>query len=470
LHLGPSEEYIGQGSSIKRAQHAAASEALDKTSLSRPTARTQPKRPYGLAGKRPNWALLQLTSVAEDLKEPISIVQQPITIVDPFRRGDPPSVVSIHVGERIFTGEGSNFNAAKNMAAMIALKAMLKVKQEVELKKLAESGSLNGSGENGVSMENKSPISVVHEMAMKRGMTVKFEVAREEGPPHNKIFTVVCAMGGDECTAEGQGPTKQAAKKTASELMIEKMRDLPPPASSPQIGSLKSIQKGLLRQKSPRKKTSAPVVKDLEKQTVSPISRLIQIAHVRKYKEPEFNLIASSTNGPLTDDISSILRPLSERERRNIRKKKPSFTMEVIVGPHCSRGTGPNKKAAKKAAAEAALVELGYGPTAEETAAKEVAAAGNSNSEKTGTIVKQVKFASVDPSKGAKSTGTTPVDKSSTSSMTCGRQLAPGVLVLSSDSKGNRVKINPPNKLQLSVWVKFLRIQILYYFRYESWR
>jgi len=424
LHLGPSEEYIGQGSSIKRAQHAAAAEALDKTALSKPTTRTIPKRPYGLAGKRPNWALLQLTSLADELKEPISIVQQPITIMDPFRRGDPPSVVSIHVGERIFTGEGSNFNAAKNMAAMIALKAMLKVKQDIELKKLAESGSLFATGENGINIENKSPISVVHEMAMKRGLSVKFEVVREEGPPHNKVFTVMCSLGGEECAAEGQGPTKQAAKKTASELMIEKLRELPPPATSPQIGSLKSIQKGLLRQKNPRKKTSAPVVKDLDKQMVSPISRLIQIAHVRKYKEPEFNLVASSTNAPANDDISSILRPMSERERRNIRKKKPTFTMEVIVGPHCCRGIGPNKKAAKKAAAESALIELGYGPTLDDSS-KDGSEKPATNSIKTGKT-------NGESSKSSKSYS----DKNSTINLTSARQIVPGVIVLNTESKG----------------------------------
>jgi hypothetical protein len=102
---------------------------------------------------------MQLTVLAEDLKEPVSIVQHPITILDPFRRGDPPSVVSVHVGERIFTGEGVSFNAAKNMAAMVALKAMVQVKHEIDLKKLAESA--NGNDENSLSLENKSPISVV---------------------------------------------------------------------------------------------------------------------------------------------------------------------------------------------------------------------------------------------------------------------------------------------------------------------
>ncbi len=45
LKLG-NEEYEGIGASIKKAQLAAASEALNKTSFSRPPPRTQPKRNY----------------------------------------------------------------------------------------------------------------------------------------------------------------------------------------------------------------------------------------------------------------------------------------------------------------------------------------------------------------------------------------------------------------------------------------
>ena len=36
--------------------------------------------------------------------------------------------------------------------------------------------------------ELKSAISLVHENALKRNMTVKFEVARETGPPHMRTF------------------------------------------------------------------------------------------------------------------------------------------------------------------------------------------------------------------------------------------------------------------------------------------
>jgi len=50
LKLGESEAYIGEGSSIKRAQLAAAEEALAKTAFSKPTPRSAPvtnRRGYG---------------------------------------------------------------------------------------------------------------------------------------------------------------------------------------------------------------------------------------------------------------------------------------------------------------------------------------------------------------------------------------------------------------------------------------
>jgi double-stranded RNA-binding protein Staufen len=235
------------------------------------------------------------------------------------------------------------------------------------------------------------------------------------GPPHSKVFTVVCTLGTDgEIKSEGQGPTKQAAKKVASELMIAKLSEMPFSMKSSDVTSLKAIQRGLFKQK---KKPGAPVVKDLQKQSVSSISRLIQIAHIRKYKEPEFTVI-DSTISSLPDDPVS-LKLMSERERRSLRKKKPSFTIEVSVGPYSCNGTGPNKKAAKKAAADAALMEMGYEVTTETTASEENNGA-NDKSEKKGKVRMN--------NRGSKS-------KDNSKSTISARQIVPGIIVLSSENK-----------------------------------
>merc|ERR1719347_606750 len=72
-------------------------------------------------------------------------------------------------------------------------------------------------------------------------------------------------------------------------------------------------------------------------QTINPISRLIQIQQARKEKEPVYTLIA-------------------ERGMPGRRE----FVMQVTVGQQSTTGSGPNKKLAKRAAAEALLQLLGY--------------------------------------------------------------------------------------------------------------
>lgn len=53
----------------------------------------------------------------------------------------------------------------------------------------------------------KSPISLVHEIALKRNLMVTFEVVRESGPPHVRTFVTVCMVG--EYRTEGEGTGKK---------------------------------------------------------------------------------------------------------------------------------------------------------------------------------------------------------------------------------------------------------------------
>lgn len=63
--------------------------------------------------------------------------------------------------------------------------------------------SINGASENEsengddslINSDIKSPISIVHEMALKRKLTVSFEVQSEKGPPHMKVYTTLCKVG-----------------------------------------------------------------------------------------------------------------------------------------------------------------------------------------------------------------------------------------------------------------------------------
>lgn len=46
-----------------------------------------------------------------------------------------------------------------------------------------------------INSEIKSPISIVHEMALKRKLSVSFEVQSEKGPPHMKTYMTLCRVG-----------------------------------------------------------------------------------------------------------------------------------------------------------------------------------------------------------------------------------------------------------------------------------
>jgi double-stranded RNA-binding protein Staufen len=67
-------------------------------------------------------------------------------------------------------------------------------------KSLNTSMNSNGTGsetdgDDSLLSDIKSPISIVHEMALKRKLIVIFEVQSEKGPPHMKVYTTLCKVG-----------------------------------------------------------------------------------------------------------------------------------------------------------------------------------------------------------------------------------------------------------------------------------
>ncbi|CAG7710003.1 unnamed protein product [Allacma fusca] len=414
LILG-NEQYQAQGPSIKKAQLAAAAIALEQTNLSTPPPRAQPRKSFQQGGKsnqrRSNWTLMQLNALAEELGETITFASQAVPVLNQYNRTETQTIVAIHVGDSVFTGEGSNLNTAKNNAALVALKGLIQLKKGRETAKLLEDGEIIEEPES-LDTEIKSPISIVHEMALKRGLKVSFDIVGEQGPPHMKVFTIKCSVGALE--TNGEGSTKQQAKKASCEAMIVKLKEIP--LKQPKATTLKSIQNGLkVKTKVARKKPSTPVIKVVDKQVVSPISRLLQIAHIRKYKEPEFALVKQN-DGTETVGNGNGKGP----DRRN-RKKKPFFTMQVTVGPHVCEGSGSNKKSAKKAAADSALVLLGYAPT--ETKENDCVTEGKDHTTEEAPTISLL---------SSVGTASDTNKKIFDSKITSARQIVPGVLVLKS--------------------------------------
>merc|ERR1719225_1190187 len=122
--------------------------------------------------------------------------------------------------------------------------------------------------------------------------------------------------------------------------MIEKLKDLPPVASCQKVPKKKSTSAAAA---AAAKKKSKNLIKLEQKanpdygQRINPISRLIQIQQAKKQKEPVYTLIS---------------------ERGMPRRRE--FVMQVSAAGQSAQGSGPNKKLAKRAAAEALLQLMGY--------------------------------------------------------------------------------------------------------------
>ncbi|KAM9574202.1 double-stranded RNA-binding protein Staufen homolog 2 isoform 1-T1 [Guaruba guarouba] len=332
LTLGE-QTWEAEGSSIKKAQHAAASKALNETTLPKPT----PRPPKNNVNNNPGsiTPTVELNGLAMKRGEPAIYRPLDPKPIPNYRanynfRGmynqryhcPVPKIfyVQLTVGNSEFFGEGKTRQAARHNAAMKALQAL---QNEPMPEKLPQNGETGKESEEDKDA-NKSEISVVFEIALKRNIPVSFEVIKESGPPHMKSFVTRVTVG--EFTAEGEGNSKKLSKKRAAIAVLQELKKLPP---------LPVIEKPKLYFKK-RPKTILKTGPEYG-QGMNPISRLAQIQQAKKEKEPEYVL-------------------LSERGM----PRRREFVMQVKVGNDITTGTGPNKKIAKRNAAEAMLLQLGY--------------------------------------------------------------------------------------------------------------
>ncbi|XP_067632657.1 maternal effect protein staufen [Eurosta solidaginis] len=254
--------------------------------------------------------------------------------------------VTLVVGTQKFIGSGHTLQQAKHDAAARALQ-VLKVQATEK-----QNEELNNSQEEN---DKKSPISMVHEIAIQRSMTVHFKVLREEGPAHMKKFVTACIVG--NIVAEGEGNGKKISKKRAAENMLDELRKLPPltPTKTP-VKRIKGKSSGKAAEAvetagggrgrssgggNERRKRGSASIKDkseLDADADNPITRLTQLQQNRKEKDPVFELIAKNGN---------------ESSRRR------EFIVEVTASGMVARGTGNSKKLAKRNAAQNLLLAMG---------------------------------------------------------------------------------------------------------------
>ncbi|XP_072896563.1 double-stranded RNA-binding protein Staufen homolog 2 isoform X5 [Hemitrygon akajei] len=276
LTLGD-QTWEAEGSSIKKAQHAAAAKALSETTLPEPTPRPakaimnnnpgsitptvelnglamkrgepaiyRPLEPKPLPNYRANYNFKGMYNQRFEYAETENLISE----TNGYHYPTPKLFyVQLLVGHSEFIGEGRTRQAARHNAAMKAVQAL---RDKPIPERTCRTDEISKEGEEDADI-NKSEISLVFEIALKRNLPVNFETSPEYG------------------------------------------------------------------------------------QGMNPISRLAQIQQAKKEKEPEY-LLLSEKGLP----------------------RRREFVMQVKVGIEIATGTGPNKKVAKRNAAEAMLLQLGY--------------------------------------------------------------------------------------------------------------
>lgn len=76
-----------------------------------------------------------------------------------------------------------------------ALEVLKPLTNETDSANVTTSNDSESGDDSLINSDIKSPISIVHEMALKRKLNVYFDVQSEKGPPHMKTYTTLCKVG-----------------------------------------------------------------------------------------------------------------------------------------------------------------------------------------------------------------------------------------------------------------------------------
>jgi len=143
------------------------------------------------------------------------------------------------VGEFIASGQGQSKKKAKHAVAKAVLDMVLGNQagggglQEVPGGAPAVAadpslGQLVSPYDDGIP---GNPVGQLQELCMAyRYPPPTYELAGEEGLPHERTFTVACQIG-NTFREIGTGKSKKVAKRQGSNLMLAKLREMPPPTA-----------------------------------------------------------------------------------------------------------------------------------------------------------------------------------------------------------------------------------------------
>ena len=244
LRLGDREEFEGSGPSIRKAQHAAAAAALQGTSFPHPPNKKNGNNKNRNASSTPTVALNVL---AMKMGETVSYqVVEPVTLFPPgmqyldfnimynFRGSNPnqryhfpktPYTATVTVAGQSFSGTGQSPQGAKHSAAEKAL-YHFQQQQRPDSMKMCPEGKPIPTALVSEESDKKSPVTVLHEIAMKLSWKVTFDVIDSSGPDHLPCFKTRCSVSAGH-SVEAEGTNKRLSKKKAAEKMLEYLNTLP---------------------------------------------------------------------------------------------------------------------------------------------------------------------------------------------------------------------------------------------------
>jgi len=186
-----------------------------------------------------------------------------------------------------------------------------------------EEGEEGEEGENGAKDSSaKTPVSLLQELFVRRGITPKYDLVQIEGAVHEPTFKYRVTVG--EVVATGCGQSKKKAKHCAAKSILDKL-----------VGA----------QNSGKAPAGQPVIPDLATEILSPYDDGIQGNPVGLLQE----LCMNRRWPPPTYDLSHEEGLPHER----------SFTINCIIeGKHVEVGAGKSKKLAKRQAADKMIKRL----------------------------------------------------------------------------------------------------------------
>lgn len=365
LRLGDREEFIGSHSSIRRAQHAAAQAALAGTSFHLPPP-TLSKKEGKDPSKAKNTPTAELNVLAMKRGERVSYkVTEPRTLFPQNMSFNPrflydyrgtshqryrfprtPYTATCTIGGKVFEGTGFTPQGAKHMAALEALKVMREELQDITTQDGKEVG--------------KSPVSRVHEIAMKMSWNVKFDVVSSSGPTHLPCFVTRCTVSSH--SVESEGTNKRFSKKKAAEKMLELLNSLPEVQALLQEPPPEDTENTLPTDPSSGKSRKRPAKVIQLRESLSSSSPSSSIS------EDDAVSISSGKSSPEVNPVSYLATYVSNRWKtkpkyhiiyvRCVNKKKKELVVECSVKgeqPLTAVGIDENEKIAKRKAAEAMM-------------------------------------------------------------------------------------------------------------------